>query len=234
MPQPNFDTLFLDAGGVLVYPNWARVSETLARHGIDADPAALTAAEPNARRELDVPPEMRSFTDASRGWVYFHLVLGHAGVPPSAATEAALAEVREYHARHNLWENVPEDVVPSLERFRAKGLKLTVVSNSNGTLRAKLQRLELAHFFEHVLDSHEEGLEKPDPRFFKLALERAGARSEQTLYVGDSYQVDVVGAQAAGIRAVLVDPAGLYADRDCKSFESLPQVAAAIESGELA
>jgi putative hydrolase of the HAD superfamily len=233
MPQPTLDTLFLDAGGVLVFPNWTRVSEMLARHGIEVAPEALAAAEPQAKRELDVPPEMRSFTDASRGWVYFHLVLGHSGVPPSAATEAALAEVRDYHARHNLWENVPEDVVPSLERFRAKGLKLTVVSNSNGTLRTKLQLLELARFFEHVLDSHEEGLEKPDPRFFKLAMERAGARPEQTLYVGDTYQVDVVGARAAGIRAVLVDPAGLFADRDCRRFESLPQVAAAIESGEL-
>lgn len=227
------DTLLLDAGGVLVHPNWARVSAALDRQGVRIEPAVLAAAEHHAKRELDVPERIATTDDDSRGWLYFNLVLAHAGVGRSGATDAALADLREYHALQNLWEQVPPGVVASLDRFRAWGLRLVVVSNANGTLRAHLGRLGLAAYFDHVLDSQEEGVEKPDPRLFRLALERSGARTEASLHVGDLYQVDVVGARAAGIRAVLVDPAGLYADHDCPRVASLPALADALAAGSI-
>ena len=52
-------TVFLDAGGVLVNPNWDRVSETLARHGVDVAAAALAAAEPHAKRRIDTGDTIR-------------------------------------------------------------------------------------------------------------------------------------------------------------------------------
>jgi putative hydrolase of the HAD superfamily len=119
--------------------------------------------------------------------------------PRSAATDSALAELRVYHDTHNLWEEVPEDVPAALARFRSLGLQLVVVSNANGTVRAKLGRLGLAEFFDVILDSQEEGVEKPDPRLFERALVRSGAAREETLHAGDLYEVDVVGARAAGI-----------------------------------
>ena len=112
------------------------------------------------------------------------------------------------------------------------GLRLTVVSNANGTLRAHLERLQLARWFDCVLDSCELGVEKPDPRLFEIALERSGARPESTIHVGDLYHVDVVGARAAGLRAVLLDETGLYADADCRRLQSLAELVEAIANGE--
>jgi putative hydrolase of the HAD superfamily len=141
---------------------------------------------------------------------------------------AALAELRAYHDRHNLWESVPPDVIPALTRVRAAGLQLAVVSNANGTLRAVLERLGLAPFFRTVLDSREEGVEKPDPRIFEIALARCGARPQATVHVGDFYHVDVEGARAAGLRAVLLDAAGLYSGFDCPRVSSLSTLAEAL------
>jgi len=219
------ETLFLDAGGVLVHPNWSRVSEALARRGVAAAPEALRRADLHAKHELDAPPVIRDTNDAQRGWHYFNLVLQHAGVPLSEATDAALAELKAYHETQNLWESVADDVVPTLARLRALGLRLVVVSNANGRLAFLMERLGLAPAFDVMLDSHVEGVEKPDPRLFRIALERSRGRAETTLHVGDLYHVDVAGARAAGLRAVLFDAADLYPEADCPRVRSLTELA---------
>ena len=227
------ETLFLDAGGVLVFPNWTRVSDALARHGVQIDAVALAAADPRAKRRLDLGDTIQGTTDLQRGWVYFNLVLTEAGVELGPATEAALAELHAYHTTQNLWETVPADVAPALERFRALGLHLVVVSNANGTLHGMFDRLGLSRYFDVLLDSCREGIEKPDPRLFHLALERAGARAETTVHVGDLYHVDVVGGRSAGLRAVLLDPAGLYDGYDCLRVRSLGELAGRLVQGAL-
>ena len=226
------DTVFLDAGGVMLFPNWSRVSDTLARHGVDVSAEVLSRADYPAKRRLDVGDTVGATTDASRAWLYFDLVLGEAGIALSEATRAALEDLNAYHRERNLWEHVPDDVVPALDALRARGLRLTVVSNANGTLCDHLERLGLASRFNCVLDSFDLGVEKPDPRLFELALERSGAARDTTLHVGDLYHVDVVGARAAGLRGVLLDVAGLYEDVDCPRFRSLAGLVAAIGRGE--
>jgi HAD superfamily hydrolase (TIGR01549 family) len=224
------ETLFLDAGGVLVVPNWRRVSAALAAQGVSVAPAALAAAEPHAKRILDVPDRIQASNDADRGWTYFNLLLAQAGIERSTRTDAALAELHAYHSEHNLWELVPEDVVPALARLRRLAARLVVVSNANGRLHAMLERLGLARFFDVVLDSQVEGVEKPDPRLFRIALERSGARAETTLHVGDFYWIDVRGARAAGLRAVLLDAADLYQSADCPRVRSLGELAGRLEA----
>lgn len=218
------ETLFLDAGGVLVFPNWERVATALARQGVDVNAQALARAEPNAKRRLDIESNIQLTTDAQRGWQFFNLILQEAGVPLSRATEVALADLRAYHDDQNLWEFVPPDVEPALERLRSLGLKLVVVSNANGRLRRLFDRVGLSHRVDILFDSFEEGVEKPDPRLFRLALERSGSRRETTMHVGDLYHVDVVGARSAGLQAVLLDAAGLYEDVDCPRIQALPDL----------
>ena len=75
-----------------------------------------------------------------------------------------------------------------------------------------------------MLDSFVEKVEKPDPRFFEIALERSGARRESTIHVGDLYEVDVRGARAAGIEPVLLDSANLYPNADCQRIQSLQEL----------
>jgi putative hydrolase of the HAD superfamily len=206
------------------------VGAALDRQGVAVPAAALAAAEPRAKRELDTRERVRAGRDEARGWLYFDLVLAMAGVPRSERTQAALAELREYHAAHNLWESIPEEVPGALARFRALGLRLVVVSNANGTVRAKLARLGLAPHFDLVVDSQEEGVEKPDPRLFEVALARAEARPAATLHVGDLYEVDVVGARAAGLQAALVDRGWLYEGVDCHRVPTLRELADQLEA----
>ena len=224
-------TVFLDAGGVLVFPNWHRISAALAARGVNVPPQALADAEPLAKRRIDDTGTIRTTNDAGRGWLYFNRILDIAGVARSSATDEALAELHAYHQESNLWELVPDDVPPALVALRDRGLQLTVVSNANGRLCALFERLRLGGSFDCVLDSHEEGVEKPDPRIFEIALARSGAAAESTIHVGDLYQVDVVGARAAGLRGVLLDQAGLYADADCPRVRSLADLVDQIARG---
>ncbi len=217
-------TVFLDAGGVLVVPNWRRVADALAARGVEATPGALAAADPHARFELDVT-KGKNATDQQRGWLYFDLVLEKAGIPLSDRTEAALADLQAYHSRLNLWEDVPDGVRDALQRMRRAGLQLVVVSNANGRLRFLLDRLGLSSMVDAMLDSNEEGVEKPDRRLFDLALERSGASRETTVHAGDLYHVDVEGARGAGLRAVLIDPTNLYEGFDCERVTSLGELA---------
>jgi len=227
----SLETVFLDAGGVFLYPNWWRVSDTLAKHAVQVSPEALKAADPRARRELDDRKVIGGTTDASRGWLFFDLILAHAGVARSERTAAALAELHTYHTASNLWEYVPDDARPAIEALRRHGLRIVVVSNANGTLRAHLDRVRLTSLFDVVLDSADEGVEKPDPRFFEIALEKSGARKETTIHVGDLYYVDVVGARSAGLRGVLLDEANLRPDADCPRVQSLAELVEKIGAG---
>jgi HAD superfamily hydrolase (TIGR01509 family) len=222
-PAPDaIETVFLDAGGVLCHPSWSRVAAALVRHGATVTAAALATAEQHATHDLDTAAVVGTTDDRSRGWLYFNLVLQHAGVAQNAGTDAALAELREYHRIDNLWEHVEPDVVPALAALRARSLRLVVVSNANGRLRHLFDRVELTKWFDYVLDSHEWGVEKPDPRLFHLALEHARADPARTVHVGDLYHVDVIGARRAGLRdAVLFDMADLYGEVDCPRVRSL-------------
>jgi HAD superfamily hydrolase (TIGR01549 family) len=217
-------TLFLDAGGVLVVPNFQRVSDALAAQGVQVDAARLAAADPQARHDLDLGLGGGA-SDQQRGWMYFDRVLQHAGVSLSPATKAALGELQRYHDDKNLWECVPDGVPAALREFRALGLKLVVVSNANGKLRFLLDRMGLSPLVDLMLDSYEEGVEKPDPRLFEIALQRSGAVREQTMHVGDLFNVDVEGARGAGLQAALLDPLDLYVGFDCERVRSLGELA---------
>jgi len=214
---------------VLVFPNWQRVSAALAARGVTVAAEVLAAAEPHVKRLLDVPGQIQASNDSQRGWSYFNLLLAQAGIERSQSTDQALEELHAYHAAHNLWELVPDGVVPALERLRRRVARLVVVSNANGRLHVMMERVGLTRFFDLMLDSQVEGVEKPDPRLFEIALERAGARAETTLHVGDFYWIDVRGARAAGVHAVLLDAAGLYESADCPRVRSLGELADLLE-----
>jgi HAD superfamily hydrolase (TIGR01509 family) len=223
--------VFLDAGGVLMFPNWSRIEQAMAAQGVNVSAEALSRAEPKARQQLDDGRMIGTTTDAGRGWLFFDLILEQAGIPRSEATAAALTELHTYHQANNLWEFIPEGVRPALTALRRRGLKLTVVSNANGTLRAHMRRIGLGALVDIVIDSCEEGVEKPDPRLFQIALDRSGAAPDSTIHVGDFYQVDIVGARAAGLRAILLDETNLRTDADCPRVSSLAELVRQVESG---
>jgi putative hydrolase of the HAD superfamily len=232
MGRTRFTTAFLDAGGVLVNPNWDRAAAVLQRHGIAITASQLAAAEPAVKRQLDVAPTVRATNDEQRGFLYFDLILARAGISRSPATDAALADLKQFHDRDNTWDAIPDDVRPALSRLRAAGLRIVVVSNTNGTLRRLLDRVGLSPLVDGVVDSTEEGVEKPDPQLFRIGLERFGADPGATIHCGDLYEIDIVGARAAGLPAVLLDAAGMYDEVDCPCVRSLEEYADRLVGGD--
>jgi len=113
------------------------------------------------------------------------------------------------------------DVPDALAGFRALGLRLVVVSNSDGSVAHSLAEQGLAGHFDAICDSALVGYEKPDPRLFAHALDLVGARPERTLHVGDLYSADVVGARKAGIHALLLDPFDDWGDVDAVRLPDL-------------
>ena len=223
MPDTRYTTVFLDAGGVMITPNFPRFAEALARRGIAVTAAALEATEPRVKQELDHAPTIQATDDTRRAYVYFDRILELNGIGPSPATAEAIEELVSFRDREGAWDVVAPGSADALGRLRRAGLRLVVVSNSNGRVRRILQRTGIEPFVDLVFDSHEEGVEKPDPRFFEIALARSGADRAATIHCGDIYHIDIVGARAAGLPAVLVDAAELYADADCPRVRSLPE-----------
>jgi HAD superfamily hydrolase (TIGR01549 family) len=231
MTHTRYRTVFLDAGGVMVTPNFPRLTQALARRGISVSPAALAGAEPFVKQELDHAPTIQATDDRGRGYVYFDRILERAGIAPSRATAEAIEELVAFKDREGAFDVVTPGAAEALNRLRNSACQVVVVSNSNGKVRQILRRVGLEPFVDLVLDSHEEGVEKPHPRIFEIALERSGADRTATIHCGDIYHIDVAGARAAGLPAVLLDSAGLYIDADCPRVSSLPEFADRLLAG---
>lgn len=126
---------------------------------------------------------------------------------PEAVVRDALDRLRAVFLTPQAWQVYP-DVAPALEELRGQGTRLGVVSNWDSRLPVLLEKLGLAGYFEALAVSHLEGVEKPEPALFRRALEKLGAAPELALHVGDVPELDLAGARAAGIDAVLVDRRG--------------------------
>jgi putative hydrolase of the HAD superfamily len=219
------ELLSLDAGGVLVFPNFERISDTFARHGIRVPADALRAADPHGRFAVDTADAVAVTSDADRGSMHFRIMLERAGVPADVPLQPALDELWSYHTEHNLWEYVPPDVAPALDRLAATGIKLAIGSNANGLIHRVFERAGLRRYFSVICDSQIEGVEKPDARFFEILVARGGGRPETTLHVGDLFHVDVAGARRAGLQTMLLDPHDLYSGYDVRRVKSLDELA---------
>ena len=147
-----------------------------------------------------------------------------AGVPPEQ-NEVVRDTLLALHRERHLWGAIDPATAPALGRLRHAGLRLAVVSNSDGRAEEALAVAGIRDAFELVIDSQLVGVEKPDPRIFAIALERLGLPPAAALYVGDIYEVDVVGARRAGLDVILLDPLGLHAGRDVRTAPSVAAVA---------
>jgi putative hydrolase of the HAD superfamily len=181
-------------------------AEMAARHGLRAEPEAIGRAF--ARLYPQAPP--LAFPDladgalcqAEIGWwgrLIDAVLLASAGV---AAPLELHHQLFEAFADPALWR-VYDDVPPMLERWRAAGLQLAVVSNFDSRLAGLLAGLGLAERFAAVVVSSRAGAAKPSPRPFQLALAALGATADEAWHVGDSPE-DEAGARAAGLRCLIV------------------------------
>lgn len=198
--------VLLDAGNTLVFPDPARIREVLSAHGADASPELFREAEREARLALSLAVGERATGHEDQFWHdYFTTIFRRSGVGDEGLDAVGHA-LRSLHATDHLWTHVPEGTDAALRALLAAGYRVGVVSNADGRVEALLEERGLTPLVEFVLDSHVVGVSKPDPRIFRMGVERLGLAPEEVLYVGDLYAVDVLGARAAGLRAVLLDP----------------------------
>ena len=208
--------VLFDAGNTLLRMNYGAIVAALAAEGIAADEAAVEDAEIRARVRIDqhLAPGASTESVATHDRYVAYLLEGIGVTDPDAV--AAMSRWRwSFNAPFGLWTR-PDPAAPAaLARARAAGLVVGVISNSNGMVARILDEAGLGGGLDFVLDSSVVGVEKPDPRIFRLGLERAGVPASAAAYVGDLYSVDVLGARGAGLTGILIDPRGYWGPRDC-------------------
>jgi HAD superfamily hydrolase (TIGR01549 family) len=119
---------------------------------------------------------------------------------------------------------VPESVFPTLIKLRDAGFRLGLVSNRSRPMDELVDELGLSEYFELILTAGEVGWYKPDPRLLQYAADKLNAEPSKSLYIGDNYYADVLGARAAGMTPVLVDPRQIYEDADCLVIEDIAEI----------
>jgi putative hydrolase of the HAD superfamily len=193
--------VLFDAGGTLIHLDGERASRAAS---VPYDAAAFRRAHDAAlgdvRRWVLANPQSK---DAERLPLFLGTIFARLGVPDSERRRAVGAIAAE-HGRANLWSRGAEDAPETLEALRGRGYRLAVVSNADGRVRALLKTAGLAEYFEFVVDSSEVGFEKPDPRIFHAATGRLDLPPTACAYVGDIYEIDVLGARGAGLEAILI------------------------------
>jgi putative hydrolase of the HAD superfamily len=207
-----------DVGGTLIAP-WPSVgqvyAEVLARHG-RIIPAELLEARFRAAWNGG-----RNFDDTRAGWeeLVERVFQGLIAESPRATL---FPELYERFAQPEAWR-IFEDVLPALDGLAARGLRLGVISNWDERLPGLLERLRLRHHFEVVIVSCEIGVAKPSPAIFHEARARLGLPSAAIVHVGDSLEMDVLGARSAAFHAVRIRRGAAKAiDGDIESLGDLP------------
>ena len=242
VPTMGFRLLCLDAGFTLLTPRRTladALTGVLAEDGHEVTEEQLHAAWEDADRwfwDEYHRPGNDTWSDDARiedYWRRYHgVLLGSLGMD---ARREVLDRILASQFAAEAWEPYP-DVVPMLRAVREAGdVTIGVVSDWGSNLRGILAELELDSSLDFVLPSGAVGVAKPNPAFFRLALQEAGVDPDDALMVGDSYRADVRGAWSAGMHAVWLNrqegikiaPAGEPLPTDVhviQSLDALPEI----------
>jgi HAD superfamily hydrolase (TIGR01509 family) len=218
------EAILFDAGGTLVLQDPAALTSRLG-HPIEHRPAF------EAHYRSMAAFARRRTAGRHDGWSWWQQHYFTAlGVPePETAGD-------RIDNGYGLWHLPIPGSLEALARLRQMGLRMAVVSNSDGSVGQSLTRAGFGELVEFVIDSHELGVAKPDPVIFQTALERMQLTAGRAWYVGDSIFHDMAGADAAGLgRAILVDPLGLHPEFPDRigGVDELPEMVERLGEGRL-
>jgi HAD superfamily hydrolase (TIGR01509 family) len=211
--------IFFDVGNTLLFPNRAKM---LAPLRSDRHPTLeqWRLLERRTKTEFDQGAQSGR-VDHGFWWIFHtHLLQGL-----DENRDGLLEELVRNTQKSANWDQVLPGTRAALDRIAAR-FRMAVISNADGNIEAVLSRCGIADCFESIADSGIVGFEKPRLEIFEAALKTAKARPDESLYVGDVYSVDYVGARNAGMQAVLFDVCGAYRDRQEPQVESMAQLEA--------
>jgi len=212
MTKPRF--IFFDVGNTLLFPNRPRM---LAPLPVNRHPtlASWQALERRTKQEFD-QGMIKGKVDHGFWWTFHTYLLQELNALDSGVRDALIANTQNSAN----WDQILPGTRDALERLR-RDYAIAVISNADGKIDAVLQRCGILDCFASITDSGNVGQEKPHPAIFEAALREMKAQPAESLYVGDVYSVDYVGARNAGMQALLFDVAGAYRERDFPRVESL-------------
>ncbi|MGH2572516.1 MAG: HAD family hydrolase [Actinomycetota bacterium] len=228
-----YRAVFFDAGETLVHPHPSfpeLLTLTLREEGLEVDPVLIreklyVVSDRFARSARE--GELWS-TSPERSKLFWASVYGELLAEMGLEFGDGLAE-RLYRTFTDLSNyRLFPDVELTLILLRDAGLKLGVISNFEEWLERLLESLQVARFFDVRVISGVEGMEKPDPRIFWLALERTGVSPEESVYVGDNPMFDIEPAEEVGMFAVLLDRRGRFPDHPGTRITTLQDLPDAI------
>jgi FMN phosphatase YigB (HAD superfamily) len=206
--------IFFDVGNTLLFPNRKRILSPLP----DRSHPTLEQWQALERRtKLEFDQGMFAGNADHGFWWTFHTYLLEELNALEDGVRNALVENTRTSAN---WDQILPGTCEALQRI-GRDHPIAVISNADGRIEDVLRRCGIAGCFRGITDSGIVGCEKPDRAIFEAALRQMKARPEESLYVGDVYSVDYVGARDAGMEAVLFDVAGAYRDRGLPRVESL-------------
>lgn len=202
--------LLFDFGGTLAFLDYELLAAEFSRPDRKLDALTLEYAEYEGRAMIDRFMMGDRSNSVITGYeMFFRGWMRAAGIPEEEILEHG-ARFQSIHRESTLWRVVRPGTFEALEELKSQGYKLGIVSNAEGQVEGDAHRFGLAPFFDTIIDSHVVGVEKPDPRIFRIALERLGVAPEETRFAGDIYSIDMIGARAAGIEGALIDQHNRY------------------------
>jgi putative hydrolase of the HAD superfamily len=226
-----FEAVFFDAGETLVHPHptFADLFSRILKHeGFDVRPETITDRIHvvfDRFREAARTKELWT-TTPEKSRLFWHDVYAiffrEIGIPDSNGLIDSVYREFTDLANYSLFD----DVVPTLAKLRDAGLKLGVVSNFEEWLERLLDQLGVSGSFDVRVISGVEGMEKPDPRIFQLAMQRADVTPERSAYVGDNPEFDVDPAAAVGMFPVLLDRRERFPDASATRITTLDELPA--------
>jgi len=213
--MPARRVIFFDVGNTLLFPNRTKM---LAPISIDRHPSIeqWQALERRTKKEFDQGMQTGR-VDHGFWWTFHTYLLEQLG--EDIAVRDRLVENTQNSAN---WDQIPPGTRDALCRI-AENFRIAVISNADGGIERVLSRCGIADCFESITDSGIVGVEKPRREIFDAALAAMNARPEESLYLGDVYSVDYLGARNVGMQAVLLDVAGAYRNLDLPRVDSLQQ-----------
>ncbi len=206
--------IFFDAAGTLLRVNGS-VGEIYARLAREHGKAvSVQDLEAGFRRCFASAPPM-AFPGAEADQIprlekaWWHDVVQQVFAPldPFPGFEAYFHVLYDFFAEPQAWQLYPE-ARKTLTALHAREYRLGVISNFDARLFGVLDGLDIGHFFDPIVASTRAGAAKPAPAIFHKALAACDLQPHEALHIGDSYELDIVGAQQAGLTPVLIERSG--------------------------
>lgn len=226
-PEVRLKAVFFDVGNTLALQDRNITLGPLHQRGFFPTKSQIRVAEAAARTTYDSWILADRSAPVDRGYwdIYYEAMLTEIGVD-DRSLKAELVVLAGQSGNWGVLADHAEDVLSSL----AKKYVLGIISNSDNQLGALLTRLGIDKFFSSVIASSVIGHEKPDARIFQAAIHQVGVAAEEATYIGDIYSLDYLGAEAAGIKPLLIDTYDVYSQTPARKMKSLSELNSAINA----